>query len=56
MWKRASYIMEPSFLHNLGIHPFASVSAPSNVMVAYAIVYVVVVLVAAVRSFQRRDL
>ncbi|MFQ5343403.1 MAG: ABC transporter permease [Anaerolineae bacterium] len=56
MWKRAAYLMEPSFLRALGIHPFAAVSAPSNVMVAYTLLYVAIALTGAVYLFQKRDL
>ncbi|MBN1484840.1 MAG: ABC transporter permease subunit [Chloroflexia bacterium] len=56
MWKRAAYLMQPPFLRDLGISPFASASAPSPAMVAYTGVYIAVVLLLALRSFQRRDL
>lgn len=56
LWSRASYLMQPAFMRQLGFGPFASLSAPSNVMVAYAAAYVAVALAVAVRSFQRRDL
>jgi len=56
MWKRAAYLMEPPFLRALGIHPFAAVSAPSNAMVAYTLLYVAIALTGAVYLFQKRDL
>ncbi|MFQ5595957.1 MAG: ABC transporter permease [Anaerolineae bacterium] len=56
MWKRAAYLMEPSFLRALGIHPFAAVSAPNNAMVVYTLLYVAITLAGAVYLFQKRDL
>ncbi len=56
MWKRAAYLMQPPFLRELGVTPFAAASAPSNAMVAYTILYIAVTLAAAVYWFQRRDL
>ena len=43
-----------SSLQSLG--PFGSVSAPSQAMVVYAWIYLVVCLLLAVRSFKRRDI
>lgn len=56
MWKRAAYLMQPPFLREVGITPFAAASAPSNAMVVYALMYIGVGLLVAVYSFQRRDL
>jgi Cu-processing system permease protein len=56
MWKRAAYLMQPPFLREVGVTPFAAASAPSNAMVAYAAIYIGIGLLAAVYSFQRRDL
>ena len=56
MWKRAVYLMEPPVLRELGVHPFAAVSAPSHAMVAYALVYTAAALGGAVVLFGRRDL
>lgn len=56
MWKRAAYLMQPPFLRELGMSPFGTASAPSSAMVAYAFVYIVVALIAALRLFERRDL
>lgn len=56
MWKRAAYLMQPAFLRELGVTPFAAASAPSNAMVVYAILYVAVTLAAALYLFQQRDL
>jgi ABC-type transport system involved in multi-copper enzyme maturation permease subunit len=58
MWKRAAYLMQPAALSNLGFDatPFGAASTPSPLMVWYAIGYVVVIFVAAVRLFTARDL
>ena len=58
MWKRAAYLMQPPFLRelNLSATPFGAASAPSAVMVVYAVIYTVVVLGVAVRWFGGRDL
>lgn len=56
MWRRASYLMQPPFLRELGFGPFATASAPSAAMVVYALLYVVAVLLLAMRLFQQRDL
>jgi ABC-type transport system involved in multi-copper enzyme maturation permease subunit len=58
MWKRAAYLMQPPFLRELGFDatPFGAASAPSEAMVAYAVLYTGVALAVAVRWFNRRDL
>jgi ABC-type transport system involved in multi-copper enzyme maturation permease subunit len=58
MWKRAAYLMQPPALSNLGFDatPFGAASTPSPLMVWYAIGYVVVMFVVAVRLFAARDL
>jgi len=58
MWKRGAYLMQPSFLRELGLTntPFGAASAPSQIMVVYAILYIAIALFLAIRSFQTRDL
>ena len=58
MWKRAAYLMQPPVLSNLGFDatPFGAASTPSPLMVWYAVGYVVVLFLAAVRLFSARDL
>jgi len=58
MWKRAAYLMQPPFLRELGFSatPFGAASAPSEAMVVYTVLYVVIALAVAVRWFGRRDL
>jgi len=56
LWRRASYLMQPSLIRNLPANPFATGSVPSSAMVVYAGVYVVVLMALALRIFSRRDL
>lgn len=58
MWKRAAYVMQPPFLREIGLDatPFGAVSAPSQAMVVYALVYLALALAAALIAFQHRDL
>jgi len=48
--------MQPPLVRDMGIGPFAPLSVPSPVMVGWAVGYVVVALVLALRLFQTRDL
>ena len=56
MWKMAAYNMQPSAIRGLPVSPFYMPSQPSVEMLIYAIVYTIVLLGLAVRSFSRRDL
>ena len=56
LWRRAAYLMQPPFLRQLGVGPFATATAPSVVMVVYAGLYCLAALALAVRLFNRRDL
>jgi Cu-processing system permease protein len=58
MWKRAAYLMQPTFLRELGLDltPFGAASAPSTIMVVYAIAYIALALLLAVHWFNHRDL
>lgn len=58
MWKRAAYLLQPPSLASLGFDasPFGAASAPSPLMVWYAILYVVAALGLAIRLFSSRDL
>jgi Cu-processing system permease protein len=55
LWRRASYLMQPPLLRAVPT-PFNSSSPPSNAMVIFAVIYMVVALLLAVWSFNRRDL
>lgn len=58
MWKRAAYLLQPPLLQELGLEasPFGAASAPSTLMVVYAVLYIVVGLATAMRWLSRRDL
>jgi ABC-type transport system involved in multi-copper enzyme maturation permease subunit len=56
VWRRASFEMQSSFTRALQFSPFSNASAPSAVMVGYAIVYLFVALIVAIYYFQQRDL
>lgn len=56
LWRRAAYEMQTPLAGSLSFSPFANVSIPSGAAVAYAGVYLVVVLGVAVYHFGRRDL
>jgi Cu-processing system permease protein len=56
IWKRAAYEMQSPLVGAMGFSPFSAASAPSTVMVVYAILYTVVILALAARIFTRRDL
>lgn len=58
LWKRAAYLLQPTFIRELGFDasPFGAASAPSPLMVWYAVGYMTVALLLAIRSFSRRDL
>ena len=58
MWKRAAYLMQPPALSSLGFDatPFGAASTPSPLMVWYAVGYIIVLLLIAIRSFTTRDL
>ncbi len=60
LYRRAVFVLLSNTGNLLGslqaIGPFGSVSVPSQAMVVYAWVYLVVCLLLAVRSFKRRDI
>ena len=56
MWRRAAFEMQSPLVGALNVSPFTSNTAPSLVMVVYAVIYALVVLWAAMRRFSRRDL
>ena len=59
LWRRAAFEMTPPLGQALGFAsggPFITTSVPSPAMVAYAGLYVVVILALTVRQFSRRDL
>jgi Cu-processing system permease protein len=56
VWRRAAFLMQPPLAGALQFSPFANISVPSEMMVAYAGIYLVAALAAAIYHFQRRDL
>jgi ABC-type transport system involved in multi-copper enzyme maturation permease subunit len=56
LWRRAAYEMQSALVASVGFSPFVPRSVPSLVMIAYAVLYVTVGLLLAVRLFSRRDL
>lgn len=56
VWKRAGYEMQPPLVASLGFSPFSSLSLPSLLMIAYAVLYLIAALALAVRQFHKRDL
>jgi Cu-processing system permease protein len=56
LWKRAVYEMQSPLVAAIGFTPFSSTSTPSPLMIAYAAVYMLVMIWLAMRQFSRRDL
>ena len=56
LWRRAAVEMQSPLSAALDMSPFGTVSAPSGLMIGYAVVYLVVVLMTAVSIFKHRDL
>ena len=55
LWKRAAFEMQAPITGSFG-SPFTTTSVPSPLMMGYAFVYLIVILLIAVRIFQKRDL
>jgi Cu-processing system permease protein len=56
LWKRAAHEIQSPLSSALGVSPFSSATYPSNLMVGYAVAFLLVVLALAMRQFNRRDL
>ena len=56
LWRRASFEMQSPVSAALGFSPFSSTSVPSPLMLGYAVIYLIIILMAAVSTFQHRDL
>lgn len=57
LWRRAAYEMASPLMQAAGfVSPFSSTSVPSPLMVGYALGYLALTLVLALRTFARRDL
>jgi Cu-processing system permease protein len=56
IWRRATFEMQSAFGAVLQMTPFTTLSVPNLLMVAYAVLYLLVALAAAVRIFKNRDM
>jgi ABC-type transport system involved in multi-copper enzyme maturation permease subunit len=56
LWRRAASEMESPLSAALGMSPFGTNSVPSPLMIGYAVIYLIVALMAAVSTFKHRDL
>jgi Cu-processing system permease protein len=57
MWKLASYVVQPAIAVNLiGPNPFGTAKPPSTFAVQYAVAYCLVLVVASMIVFRRRDI
>ena len=56
LWRRAAYEMQTPLASTLGLSPFGAFSVPSALMIAYAILYLVLALMAAINIFKQRDI
>ena len=56
LWKRAAHELQSPLASALGFSPFSYGSYPSNAMIIYALIYLLVVIALAVNSFKHRDL
>jgi Cu-processing system permease protein len=56
IWRRATFEMQSALATVLEISPFTTTSVPSQIMMFYALLYLVVTLTVAIRIFQNRDI
>jgi ABC-type transport system involved in multi-copper enzyme maturation permease subunit len=56
LWKRVAYEVQSPLVASLGFSPFVSRTIPSPLMIGYAVFFMLVITLMAVRLFQRRDL
>jgi Cu-processing system permease protein len=56
LWRRAAYEMQSPLVAAVGFSPFFSTSIPSVAMVIYAVSYLIVAFLLALRMFNKRDL
>jgi len=56
IWRRATFEMQSAFGAVLQMTPFVTLSVPNQLMIAYALLYLLVALAAAIRIFQNRDI
>jgi len=56
LWKRAAHEIQSPLVAAMGVSPLTSSTYPSNLMILYAVGYVLVALALALRHFNQRDL
>jgi ABC-type transport system involved in multi-copper enzyme maturation permease subunit len=56
LWKRAAYIMSSPLVRRTGATPFSYSSMPSDLMLVYAAIYLLIAVTIAVYSLSKRDL
>jgi Cu-processing system permease protein len=56
LWRRATFEMQSAFGAVLQMTPFVTLSVPNQLMMLYALLYLVVALAMAVSIFQNRDM
>jgi Cu-processing system permease protein len=56
LWRRAAFEMQTPISAAMGVSPFGTASVPSPLMVWYAVIYLVLTLMAAISIFKHRDL
>lgn len=56
LWRRAAFEMQSPLTSALGMTPFSATSVPSIAMIIYAVLYLLIALIAAINTFQHRDI
>jgi Cu-processing system permease protein len=56
LWKRAAHEIQSLLVASLGVSPLSSSTYPSNLMILYAVGYLLAALALALRHFKQRDL
>jgi Cu-processing system permease protein len=56
LWRRAAFEMQSPLASAMRISPFSTLSVPSTAMIFYAVIYLTIALVIAIRRFSLRDL
>lgn len=56
LWRRAAFHLQSPLMNLTGFTPFTARSYPSQAMVVYAILYLLLLLALTIRRFQKRDL
>jgi len=56
IWRRAAHELQSPLVSALGVSPFSGNTYPSDLMIAYALIFGITCLLFAIRFFNRRDL